>query len=126
MLQLTTVLFLIAGLILAVIHAIAMELYLYWTFWWFDIPMHFLGGSVVALLIFTLYDLRILVQRSFLTVGKVLLTVLAAALIWELYELSIGIPVEQDYWVDTATDIVMGLLGGYIGYTVACSINKLS
>lgn len=126
MLQLTTVFFLVAGLILSVIHAIALELYLYWKFWWFDIPMHFLGGVVVALLVFALYDLKILVPRSFLTTFKVLSVVLAVAISWEVYEVMIGIPIESDYIFDTASDLVMGLLGGYVGYFVACRIRKLS
>ena len=42
-------LFGLASIILAVTHIISLELFLYWRYWWLDLPMHILGGSVVAL-----------------------------------------------------------------------------
>jgi len=125
MLQLTTVLFLIAGSILAVVHAIAMKLYLYWNLWWFDLPMHFLGGIVVALLVFTLKDLR-LVSRQLLKPFKVIIIVFLVAVTWELYELWAGTLMESNYIFDTALDLIMGLLGGIVGYLVANSIRRLT
>lgn len=125
MLQLTTVLFLIASSILAVTHNLALALYLYWRFDWFDIPMHFLGGIVVALGLFTAYDFRIFRSSRFLKMGWVLSFVLAIALIWEAYELLIGIPIMEDYIFDTSLDLIMGLLGGYVGFYVGQKIRKL-
>ena len=63
MLKTTTILFLIALSVLAALHFIALSLYLYWQVWWFDIPMHLLGGFTVVLGIHTLADLRI-VRRA--------------------------------------------------------------
>jgi len=41
----------VIGLLIFIIfvHIIATVNYWYWTIWWFDIPMHFLGGFWVAI-----------------------------------------------------------------------------
>ena len=45
---------------------------------------------------------------------------------WEVYELGIGIPIEDDYEVDTIVDLIMGMLGGVLGYVVAFSVSSLN
>lgn len=124
MLQLTTIVFLIAFSTLAVLHNIAIHLYLYWSVWWFDIPMHFFGGVIVALGFFTLRDLK-LFPNNWLRPVPILLLVLAVAGIWEFYEVFIGIPMLEDYIFDTSLDLVMGLLGGVFGFMVGNSLRKL-
>ena len=126
MLQLTTILFLIAASILSVIHIIALKLFLYWRFEWFDIPMHALGGAVVALGVFTAYDLRLFKNKVLLKVLPVMGAVLTMAGLWEVYDIMIGFPVEENYTLDTTLDIIMGLIGGYVGYLVANNIRKLN
>jgi hypothetical protein len=125
MLQLTTILFLIAFSTLAVIHALALALSLYWHFWWFDIPMHMFGGVIVALGLFTLRDLRIISNR-FLKLIPVLTFVFIVALVWEGYELLIGIPMESDYAIDTLADLTMGLLGAIVGYVIGIKLRVLA
>lgn len=125
MLQLTTIIFLISFSLLAVLHIIALELFLYWRYVWFDLPMHMLGGAVVALGIFTLYDLRLRIPRSFLTPRKVLACVFLVACMWEVFEVLIGIPIDETYVLDTTFDLVMGLFGGYMGFIVANNIRNL-
>ncbi len=124
MLQLTTIFFLIAFSLLAVIHVIAIALYLYWHFFWFDILMHLFGGAVIALGIYTLVDLRIL-KRERLTTKRVLFLVFAVAVLWELFELTAGVPIEPDFVLDTATDLLMGLCGAYIGHKLAVRLHSL-
>jgi uncharacterized membrane protein YoaK (UPF0700 family) len=125
MLKLPTVFFLISFSFLAVIHIIALQLFLYWKFQWFDIPMHFLGGVVVALGLFTLHDLKLVIKKRHLQIFPIVLLVFAVAMLWEVYELLIGIPIESNYVVDTLTDLSMGLLGGLVGYGIGTSIKKL-
>lgn len=125
MLQLTTVLFLIAGSMLAVLHIISLKLFLYWRFFWLDIPMHALGGTVVALGLFTFYDLRLVRSKRWLKPVSVVLFVLGVALLWEVYELLIGVPIESNYLFDTGLDIIMGLTGGALGAFVGQRIRKL-
>lgn len=125
MLKLPTVFFLISFSFLAGIHIIALQLFLYWKFQWLDIPMHFLGGIVVALGLFTLHDLKLVIKKRHLQIFPIVLLVLTVAMLWEVYELLIGIPIESNYVVDTLTDLSMGLLGGLVGYGIGSSIKKL-
>jgi hypothetical protein len=125
MLKLPTVFFLISFSSLAVLHIVSLKLFLYWRFWWLDIPMHFFGGIVVALGLFTLYDLKILLKKKHLTLFCILSLVFLVAIAWESYELLIGIPIEDDYIIDTLTDLCMGMFGGLIGYGIATSLQKL-
>mgnify|MGYP006914907401 FL=1 len=125
MIKLPTILFLISFSMLAVIHVIALELFLYWSISWFDIPVHFLGGSVVALGLFTLHDLRIYVKSRHLRPVPVVFIVLLVALAWEVFEIAAGVPIEANYVIDTLTDISMGILGGLVGYSVGTNVNKL-
>lgn len=125
MLKLPTVFFLISFSFLAGIHIIALQLFLYWKFQWFDIPMHFLGGIVVALGLFTLHDLKLVIKKRHLQIFPIVLLVFAVAMLWEVYELLIGIPIESNYVADTLTDLCVGLLGGLIGYGIGTSIKKL-
>ncbi len=88
-------------------------------------PMHVIGGVVVALGIFTLHDLRLWVPKRYLRLLPIVLLVLLVAMAWEVYELMIGIPIEQDYVIDTITDLLMGLLGGALGYFIGNSLRKI-
>jgi hypothetical protein len=124
MLQLTTIFFLIALSVLAVIHNIAIKLFLYWHIWWLDIPIHALGGTVVALGLFALRDLK-LFPNALLKPLSVMGLVLLVAIIWEVFEIVAGIPMEEHYVLDTIIDVSMGLLGGYIGYIVGNNLRKL-
>lgn len=125
MLQLTTILFVIASSILAVTHILALQFYLYWQFPWFDVPMHFLGGIVVALGVFTAYDFRLPLPKRWLRLFPVVAAVLMVALAWEYYEILIGIPIEENHKIDTAIDLVLGVLGGLMGYFIGSRIQKL-
>jgi hypothetical protein len=118
MLQLTTIFFLISFSMLAVIHVIAIELYLYWHFFWFDIFMHLFGGAVVALGLHTLADLRI-IKRALLTTATVLFGVFVVASIWEAFEITAGVPIESDFVLDTVSDLLVGLCGAYIGHKLS-------
>ncbi len=124
MLQLTTIIFLIGFSLLAGIHILATELYLYWYFFWFDIPMHLFGGAVVALGFFTLRDLRLL-PNSWLMFWKIPFLVLSVALVWESFELFTGIPIESNFFMDTAIDLCVGVLGGYAGYYIGIQLRSL-
>ncbi len=125
MLKLPTIFFFISFTLLAVVHIIALKLFLYWKYTWFDIPMHILGGIVVALGLYTLNDIRLLVPDRYLRLFPVVLLVLTVGLLWEVFELAIGIPIEEDYAVDTATDLAMGVTGAVFGYIVGRALRRL-
>jgi hypothetical protein len=124
MLTPSTIIFLISFSLMAVIHMIALELYLYWHFHWFDVFMHFFGGAVVALGFFTLGDLT-RAPRRFITLLSVLFGVFGVALLWEVFELYAGIPIEADFVLDTVSDLLVGLCGGLVGYKVGNSLEQL-
>jgi hypothetical protein len=125
MLRTNTILLLIATSVLLVVHLLAIEFSLYWIYRWLDMPVHLLGGIVVALLLFSLTDLRVPVPASWYRFGFFMLIVLGFALVWEGYELVIGTLPEPRYWADTLVDIIMGLGGGAIGYYVGNRLRQL-
>lgn len=125
----TFILFAVALCVLAVTHILAITFFLYWTYLWFDIPMHALGGMVVALGFLTFLGTRLDdgFQRGLLaTLGAVFVV----GILWEFFELAIGFPSsEANYVGDTALDFVMNLVGASVGYVcarVATRFNRTS
>ena len=92
----------------------------YEMFWWFDIPMHFLGG--VAAAISSYYVLQDFGSRNLFAMQSVplkILTLLAftslAAVSWEFFEFSLDRYVSTEMQpgiLDTIKDLAMGLTGG--------------
>lgn len=35
---------------------------------------------------------------------------------WEIFQLALGKPISSNYVIDTRTDLVVGLIGGILGY----------
>ncbi len=126
MIKLNTVFTLAAASVLAVVHVLSLQFFLYWHYLWLDIPMHALGGAVVALAIFVPYDFGAPLPKRWLQPLSVLLMVLLVALSWEVYEIMIGIPFGEDYAADTVSDLAAALLGGIVGFIVAKRFNELS
>ena len=125
MLRTNTILLLIATSILLVVHVIAIELSLYWIYRWLDLPVHVLGGVVVALALYTLVDLRVPVSSVWYRFGPFMFLVLLIAISWEGYEVVIGVLPDPAYWQDTLTDIVMGLVGGALGFVFGRRLQTL-
>ena len=110
-------LFVLALCVLAVMHIIATIFFLYWTYPWMDIPMHVLGGAVVAFFFLAMWDGY--AKGSFkkglaVTLG----VVFAVGAVWELFEFMGGITMLTDagYVGDTLKDFTMDLVGGFVGY----------
>jgi len=126
MLKLTTVFFVITLAVLAMLHYVALEFALYWRFWWFDILMHFFGGAVVALGLFTLKDFNNDIPDRLQYFWPIISGVIVVALSWELFEIVIGTPaIESGYLLDTTIDLLMGAVGGFVGFVVGHTIRKL-
>jgi hypothetical protein len=110
---------------LAVVHYVALEFFLYWRYLWFDIPMHLLGGTTVALGISILPFFRINIPRRFLTLFGYVSIVLCVGLAWEAFELIGGISILDESFVpDTITDLCMDILGGLIGYALSVKMHS--
>lgn len=125
MVKLPTFFFLTAISVLAVVHVLAVELFLYWRYHWLDIPMHALGGAAVALSFFALHDLFPKYPKRLLYPTPVLLLTLLVALMWEVFELKAGIPIEEHFAIDTTVDLIMDMLGGILGYVVGYAVSSL-
>lgn len=101
---------LLSGLLLAG-QLVALDQYLYWRYWWYDIGMHALGGAVfgaIALLLGLRTRVRFWAFLLLIVVG------------WEVFEYVNGISTAQpNFLFDTGLDIVVGLAGALIPYAIA-------
>jgi len=127
MLKANTVVFLVALSVLAGVHYIALELFLYWRYLWLDVPVHLVGGSVVALGLFVAAELKLPFiskwKNNFLLVMAFVVVVMIG---WELFEIWAGVPTfEPQYRVDTIMDLIMGFLGGVTGFFVGKRLETL-
>ncbi len=126
----TIISFLIVFLFL---HIFATIYHLYWLFPWFDVPMHFLGGFLLAMIYFWINP-KIEIANPCL--GKmpkwlvsmvfILSFVILIGVLWEFYEflhdfylLTGGkISVFQNSFADTIKDLFFDLVGGTAAFAV--------
>lgn len=103
------------------------KLYLYWTVWWIDMVVHFLGGLTVGLTLMWLGSL----SNNFRdwSLKKLLFSALFGAILigilWEIYELYFGLTSlsdGMDYWTNTSSDLIMDAVGGISSFLY---INRL-
>ncbi len=93
--------------------------YFYWysAMWWFDIPMHIMGGMFLGLLAGALFfkKIRTLSNKEALVV--ILLFVLIVGLGWEVFEYVVQTIIKGQQLAsipDSVKDMVMDLLGGLL------------
>lgn len=102
----------------------------YWTYAWFDIPMHFLGGFWVALLFFNLNSKFNFLPNNSLSGNSIInnLTIIVlslgfvalVAVCWEFFEFLYDVFISSKGYAgvaqlgvaDTIGDLFLGLLGG--------------
>lgn len=118
----------ITGLATAFFHFLAINYYLYWTFGWFDIPMHLIGGVFVgfvmswALLVLHTNN-PIQVKQS---IAFVMLSVFFVGIGWEVFEAvtkTTGVIPGNDYVSDTMLDLIMDIIGG--AFAAEYTFNKI-
>jgi hypothetical protein len=112
----------LVALLLAVLMWVAVWQFLYWRLWWFDIPMHVLGGVWASLCIAWLLARR----GETVPIVWCLLFTLAIGGTWELFEYSEGItfPQYMSYPADTLKDLTMDLVGAVLGWVLADKVEK--
>lgn len=99
------------------LNLLAMEFHWYFSVWYFDIIMHFLGGFFVCLALIWLWKKDGISKKDsvLLIVGVFLIGIL-----WELFEIYINEFITGNNLdvPDTITDMIMDLIGGIfaIGY----------
>lgn len=97
-------------MVVVALYAIGLYWYLFWRIWWYDMPMHFLGGLWVGLFAgWALQYFRILVRRDIL----IFLAAFVVGIGWEVFEYSVGLTKgEIGFVFDTAHDLLNDVAGG--------------
>jgi hypothetical protein len=105
---------LVAALALVTLHVLALTNYWYWTYRWFDTPMHLLGGATIGL--FAVSLLHTFRPFSFLAL------VILAFVLWEVFEATFGVTLVSpgaSYFWDTTHDLLNDTIGATLVYTFA-------
>jgi len=105
------------GLLLAVVNGRAMYFHLFYHYWWFDIPMHFIGGLWLAFIALAYYYSPRLAEPkphgdpSVLIIG--VLFALFVGLAWELFEFSLDtfVTFAPHDMNDTLNDLLNDMIG---------------
>lgn len=106
-------------MVIATIHFVALEFYLYWVFPWLDILMHLLGGvwvSLISLWIFFESGYIKLPRTLPNTVYVAVVSIIFVAISWEIFELAASVPIEANFALDTTVDLIMDAIGAFIGW----------
>lgn len=107
---------------IAFFHITATIFYLYWSIWWYDLPLHFLGGIFITLgslwsLFFSGYVRAIRVRNPFSLLLIALVITFSVGILWELFEFAVGPDfARQGYVADTVVDLIMDIAGSLTGY----------
>lgn len=120
----------LAPFAILILHILATVLGWYELFWWFDMPMHFLGGAAIALSSYYLFDDfadrdRLSIQWLPLKILILLAFTSLAAVSWEFLEFAMDRYVDtnmQPSILDTVKDLAIGLSGGGL---IALAISPL-
>lgn len=111
--------------VIAIINAIADYEHLYFFIWWFDIPMHILGGFWIALFSLTLYYRAKFPKTKDTTALFVVVFAVAVTMIvglcWELFEFSAQTFIERADVHDLG-DTLADLVNDFIGAVFATLI----
>lgn len=110
---------LLSALVVTGLHLGALRYYWYWSFWWFDILVHFAGGFLLTFLFLFLYQsISKNIPGIYHSFVFVILFVLTVGLSWELFEVIIESAsiAEPDYLLDTIADIFVDIAGALFAY----------
>lgn len=99
-------------LVVVALYAVGLYWYLFWRIWWYDMPMHFLGGLWVGLCTGWLLEWFQVPRRRDITI---FLASLAVGVAWEVFEYAVGLTRgEIGFVFDTAHDLLNDVAGGLL------------
>lgn len=110
------IIFLVLSAAFAAVHLLALKASLYWYFWWFDVVMHFWGGILIGLGVYTLCTLSRF--RCRVTLKMILIALVIATGTWEIFEWWADLWQPTAYYFDTVQDIALGFGGGLLAHVV--------
>lgn len=101
----------VSTLVVVIGNLVASKFYLYYTTWWADVAMHFLGGAwmVIAASSFA-YGVR---RR--LTIGMAVAVALIVGIAWEGFEFWFGL-IDLTDRIDSIADLILDVAGGIVAY----------
>ncbi len=99
-------------------NSIILKFHWYYSIWWIDILMHFLGGFWVGGFFLYVFIRKKTRSESFIFLAKVVLATLAVGLVWEIYEFYIYQYLSQNPFdlIDTISDLFFNILGSIISF----------
>jgi len=126
----TTLLYfaLLATALLAVLHLVAMELYFYWTVWWFDNLIHFLAGLAGGMTaLWAFYNSGIFFKHSPRLWEIIIISlscIFVVGVAWEYFEFVYGLTeVDASHYIsDTFLDLTMDLLGSVVASIIGMKV----
>ena len=106
---------------LLIAHLIGMQ-GLYYSTWYYDDILHFMGGFTVAVMAFVFFP-KIKVKTNFI---NIFIFIVLVAFLWELHEYlwdlflvkDYGFPIMQLGIKDTISDFLLALVGGFVYYFI--------
>ncbi|MCC6323625.1 hypothetical protein IT400_02410 [Candidatus Nomurabacteria bacterium] len=101
---------------LCIVNFIAIKGLWYYIFWYFDMPMHFIGGMTVLFLLVYIFYEKISQAKKF-PVWQLLIAVFIIGFGWELYEQLVSVLISHNpqIYLDSASDLFFDLAGGIFG-----------
>jgi hypothetical protein len=108
--------------VILLLHLIAVTLFLYSYVWWYDIPQHLLGGFATGLFSLWIFSPKTQTGVGKMTSLRIMTIALVGAItvggVWEFFEYYAGITQNTigSYPLDTAKDLTMDVVGGYLAH----------
>lgn len=98
-------------------HLFAQKFYWYYSIWYFDMPMHLLGGFLSGLFLIWVLSYKNISQPSSLKfILKIILGVLFIGILWEMFEFLVNNYVVKNLFLinnlDSLSDLFFDLSGG--------------
>ncbi len=117
----------LTGWVIFGLNTLAGKFYWYSGVWWFDMPMHFLGGLFVGLLVL-FYTKRSINDAVFMQGRDIALTlflVLIVAFGWEVLEyILFRLGGDNFSFLDATSDLAFGLAGGSLATLIHISFRN--
>lgn len=118
--------FFIALAVMAALHFFALHYFWYWVYWWFDIPLHVLGGMMAsALALWARFGHPATSAWNALrALGIAVGSALLVGILWEGFEASTEIINLSEEGLDSLLDLGADLAGGLLVYLMAVLFYK--